>query len=117
MVRFSSPAGCSGSGASSGWNRLFWPGRSNTCFSDLGPNSCFLNQSSWRCRIWTCSRSSAFSSARAEEDDALGQGSEAVEFMTDIIPEVRLLYPSKTLELAVFLHLNAIDQQLQIRQG
>jgi hypothetical protein len=37
--------------------------------------------------------------------------------MADIIPEVRLLYPSKTLELAVFLHFDAIDQQLQIRQG
>ena len=42
----------------------------------------------------------------------MGWGSEAVEFMADIIPEVRLLYPSKTLELAVFLHLDAIDQRI-----
>ena len=37
--------------------------------------------------------------------------------MADIIPQLGLLYPSKTLELAVFLHFNAIDQQLQVRQG
>jgi len=37
--------------------------------------------------------------------------------MADIISKVGLLYPSKTLELAIFLHLDAIDQQLQIRQG
>jgi len=42
---------------------------------------------------------------------------EAIEFMADIIPEVRPLYPSKTLELTVFLHFDAVDQQLQIRQG
>jgi len=42
---------------------------------------------------------------------------EAIEFMADIIPEVRHLYALKTLELAVFLHFDAIDQQLQIRQG
>lgn len=35
---------------------------------------------------------------------------EAVEFIADIIPELRLLQASKTLELAVFLHLDAIDQ-------
>lgn len=57
-----------------------------------------------------CSRNSAFSSARAEEESVPGEEAEAVEFMADIIPEVRLLYPSKTLELAVFLHLDAIDQ-------
>ncbi len=44
------------------------------------------------------------------------EGAEAVEFMADIISKVGLLYPSKTLELAIFLHLDAIDQQLQIRQ-
>ncbi|WP_443590559.1 hypothetical protein, partial [Vreelandella alkaliphila] len=37
--------------------------------------------------------------------------------MANIIPEADRLYPSKTLELAVFLHFDAIDQQLQIRQG
>jgi len=52
----------------------------------------------------------AFSSARAEEEDVLEWGAEAVEFMTDIIPEARVLYPSKTLELAVFLHFNTVNQ-------
>jgi len=42
---------------------------------------------------------------------------EVVEFMTNIIPNHSHLRPFKTLELAIFLHFDAINQQLQIHQG
>ena len=59
-----------------------------------------------------CSHRNAFSLASIEEDSALEIGAEAVELMTNIIPESWHSCPSEALELAVMLHLDAINQQL-----